>query len=598
VASGRLGYLNLAAHLVDDISGGHPESLTPGRTFMIGLSRMSKLSAKLTSQFISLLAMGAVCLLIVSATGAWGLGQTRWAAGRLYSDQLRTVDETSNVGQELDDAYEDAQAILLATNQEERQRATNDLLQDTAPQVEVALHTLRQAHAGDPPHQLELVRQLQQGWAHFKKLWTASDLFALSPDQATVSGQLQAVFGPIEGVTNKLVAIEQDEAAGDHRRAESAYRTSLILIAGVTTTEILLGVLFIAYLTRRILPRAMAFEEAQADFAEAIQLAGGQGDAQKLLVRHLEQEIPHSVAVVFNRNRTSDRLEPLSPLPVGSPLRTAVDAATGPSCKAIRSAHVHSTRAGRTQLLPCDVCGGCEGETTCTPLTVAGEIVGSVLLTRREPLDADDERRVRDSILQAAPVLANLRNLAVAEDQAATDSLTGLPNKRTVHSTVRRMVAQADRTATPLAALSLDLDYFKRINDTYGHGRGDDVLAAVGDVLRSVVRTSDFAGRNGGEEFLILLPSTARDEAISVAENIQKAIGRIRVPQLDQAVTASIGIALFPDHATDADALEEFADRALYAAKANGRNCVEVARGEASVGSIRPTSSTPLRTTT
>jgi diguanylate cyclase (GGDEF)-like protein len=261
---------------------------------------------------------------------------------------------------------------------------------------------------------------------------------------------------------------------------------------------------------------------------------------------------------------------------------------TGRSCQAIRSARVHETRPGHADLLPCDVCGGCESATICSPLTVGGEIVGSVLVTRKRPLDSDDERRVRDSILQAAPIFANLRNLAFAEEQASTDSLTGLPNKRTVQTTITRMVALADRTASPLAALSLDLDHFKQVNDTFGHGRGDDLLTAVGSVLRSTIRASDFAGRNGGEEFLVLLPSTAKNEALIVAEGIRAAIGRIQVPQLDRSTTVSIGIAVFPDDAKDATALMENADRALYAAKANGRNRIEVADGHGAVGREHP----------
>jgi diguanylate cyclase len=85
----------------------------------------------------------------------------------------------------------------------------------------------------------------------------------------------------------------------------------------------------------------------------------------------------------------------------------------------------------------------------------------------------------------------------------------------------RRMVGQSTRTAAPLAALLLDLDHFKQINDRYGHGRGDEVLAAAGVVLQGAVRESDFVGRFGGEEFLLLLPATDRDSAIAVAEKIR-----------------------------------------------------------------------------
>ena len=95
---------------------------------------------------------------------------------------------------------------------------------------------------------------------------------------------------------------------------------------------------------------------------------------------------------------------------------------------------------------------------------------------------------MRESFTQGAPVLANLRNLAIAELRAATDALTGLPNRRAMAKAVKRMVAHASRVVAPLSLLLLDLDHFKQINDTYGHSRGDQVLASVGATLRSIMR--------------------------------------------------------------------------------------------------------------
>jgi diguanylate cyclase (GGDEF)-like protein len=184
---------------------------------------------------------------------------------------------------------------------------------------------------------------------------------------------------------------------------------------------------------------------------------------------------------------------------------------------------------------------------------------------------------VRDSVSQAAPVLANLRDLALAEFRASTDALTALPNQRAVKHTVKRMAAQTSRTLAPLSAIMLDLDHFKQINDSYGHGRGDDVLAAVGAVLSETIRTSDFVGRNGGEEFIVLLPDTDTDAALAVAEKIRAAIADLSVFGVDRAITASLGIATIPRHAGDGDQLVRSADRALYLAKTNGRNRVETA---------------------
>jgi diguanylate cyclase len=120
----------------------------------------------------------------------------------------------------------------------------------------------------------------------------------------------------------------------------------------------------------------------------------------------------------------------------------------------------------------------------------------------------------------------------------------------------------------------LDLDRFEHINDTYGHERGDLVLAMVGAVLRSVLRASDFAARFGGEEFIILLPDTDRSGALILAEKLRTAIANAEVAGVG-SVSASLGVAVMPDDAGDPEQLLRKADRALYVAKSGGRNRVE-----------------------
>jgi diguanylate cyclase (GGDEF)-like protein len=204
-------------------------------------------------------------------------------------------------------------------------------------------------------------------------------------------------------------------------------------------------------------------------------------------------------------------------------------------------------------------------------------VIGSVLLSRPVAYGGAEEQRIRESVGQAAPVLANLRNLAVAEIRAATDGLTGLPNKRAVTDAMKRMFAQASTTASPLGLLLLDLDHFKQVNDQRGHPVGDQVLANVGAVLRSVLRARDFAGRSGGEEFAIILPDTGVPAALETAERVRAAVAEISLPGSSVSVTASIGVVGFPDHATSLERLEWLADAALYLAKRQGRNRVELA---------------------
>jgi len=145
-----------------------------------------------------------------------------------------------------------------------------------------------------------------------------------------------------------------------------------------------------------------------------------------------------------------------------------------------------------------------------------------------------------------------------------------------VRVNLKRLCAQAMRSGFPLAAIMFDLDRFKQINDTYGHAKGDQVLATVAQVTAGAIRASDFAGREGGEEFVVLLPGTDREQAVLVAENLRKAVALIQVPDVDRAITASFGVAVLPDDTAEPEGLLRCADRALYVAKSRGRNRVEL----------------------
>jgi diguanylate cyclase len=176
--------------------------------------------------------------------------------------------------------------------------------------------------------------------------------------------------------------------------------------------------------------------------------------------------------------------------------------------------------------------------------------------------------------------MANQRNLALAERRAVSDALTGLPNRRAADETFRRLAAQAGRALSPLGVVLLDLDRFKQLNDQHGHAHGDRALAMVGRVVTDTLRASDFAARFGGEEFLLLLPDTDRRGAIEVAEKVRVAIEQIELPRAG-ALTGSLGVACLPEDAVEPDQLLRRADRALYAAKAGGRNRVEAAEAGA-----------------
>lgn len=159
------------------------------------------------------------------------------------------------------------------------------------------------------------------------------------------------------------------------------------------------------------------------------------------------------------------------------------------------------------------------------------------------------------------------------------DTLTGLFNRREFAKLADMALLRARRDNSSTAAIMVDLDFFKHVNDTYGHPAGDEVIKFLANALRSCVRGTDIVARMGGEEFIVLLPCTTLDEAAAVAEKIRELVQRTPVPimaESDIQVTASFGVTGFVENqATSLDALYAAVDLALYAAKNGGRNRVE-----------------------
>jgi diguanylate cyclase (GGDEF)-like protein len=165
---------------------------------------------------------------------------------------------------------------------------------------------------------------------------------------------------------------------------------------------------------------------------------------------------------------------------------------------------------------------------------------------------------------------------AYAREQARTDDLTGLANRRAFMELGRSALDQARRYERPLSMITFDIDLFKKINDTHGHGAGDETLRRIAQALRAAARVSDTTGRLGGEEFGVLLPETSIVEAEVLAERLRRDIAELRIEHqgVMMKITCSFGVveqnALTPDF----DSLLRAADGALYRAKDAGRNRV------------------------
>jgi diguanylate cyclase (GGDEF)-like protein len=215
----------------------------------------------------------------------------------------------------------------------------------------------------------------------------------------------------------------------------------------------------------------------------------------------------------------------------------------------------------------------------CVPLASQGSVLGLLHVGSGHGGQLSDvERAAVESVGEHLAVV--LYSLALRESlrvQSLRDPLTGLYNRRYLEESLPREIERCERRGRPLSVLMLDVDHFKRFNDEHGHGAGDALLTRIGEVLAAVTRGEDIACRYGGEEFTIVMPEANTEQAAARAEQIREAIADATISYMRRElgpVTISIGISELRPGMDSRETLMAGADRALYAAKAQGRNRV------------------------
>jgi len=224
----------------------------------------------------------------------------------------------------------------------------------------------------------------------------------------------------------------------------------------------------------------------------------------------------------------------------------------------------------------------------CKPIVANGTTLGMLYVQCASEAQLNTVNQRMDGLRQ----LVQLTGMAIAtlnlrtklENQSIRDSLTGLFNRHFMQISLEREISRAARRKQTLAVFMLDLDHFKKFNDTFGHAAGDSVLQAVAEIFQTSIRTEDIACRYGGEEFTIMLPDVTPAVALERAESIRQGVANVRLP-LDRQVytefSVSIGVAVYPNDGETSDLLLRRADMALYRAKRSGRN--QVAQFEAAM---------------
>jgi diguanylate cyclase (GGDEF)-like protein len=250
--------------------------------------------------------------------------------------------------------------------------------------------------------------------------------------------------------------------------------------------------------------------------------------------------------------------------------------------------------AGHEERMPVLVLdeGGGRAESLLTvPLRARNRTLGALVLAgRRGTIDSASQRVLAILANQAAATLSLIRDKEEQKELAVRDGMTGLYNRRAFNELLTQAVAREDRQGGRFGLLLLDLDHFKKLNDTYGHPAGDAALKSAAEVLKRHLRKGDLAARFGGEEFVAILPASDETGATHLAERVREAVqgSRLVFEGAKIQMTASFGLAVWPRDAKDPEDLLAAADRALYAAKQAGRNRVVVASTLATPGALSP----------
>lgn len=322
-----------------------------------------------------------------------------------------------------------------------------------------------------------------------------------------------------------------------------------------------------------------------SQFGELLQSCSTLSESYPIVTKMCERLFPEHSGAVLLVTSSRNALERVAAWGQFRPLKPVVAIH---ECWALRRGKLHAS-----DLTPC---GGCKSSsddvrdavTVCVPMVAQGDMLGvlhlSALpsLTEAHAISSASLPVCDTGVVEAVAerislAIANLRLRETLRGQAIRDVLTGLFNRRFLEEYLELELLRAMRSGRPLTVMMLDVDHFKRFNDTFGHNAGDLVLREIAGILRTRTRGSDMACRFGGEELVVVGPETSLEHGLQRAEQICQAIANLTVIYEGQPlgkVTISVGVASAPEHGYDMAELLRAADEALYAAKKAGRNRV------------------------
>ncbi|MDO5200562.1 diguanylate cyclase [Legionella pneumophila] len=309
------------------------------------------------------------------------------------------------------------------------------------------------------------------------------------------------------------------------------------------------------------------------EMSDIMLACGSQEELSDVMVKYSQRLLQFSSGYLFIMHPSKNYLEKAASW--GNPQPHDLTF-TPEQCWAIRLGRIHYAGSSRIELMCSHTMFAEQPELSllCVPLMAQNDIYGLLYLEVGLKFDENQQLLITAFAELTALALANVRLRENLRYQSIRDPLTGLYNRRYLEDFLFKQLHQAERTKASFAILMLDLDHFKKINDTFGHDAGDLVLKELGQILNSDIRLGDIASRYGGEEFVLLLYDIDAQAAKMKAENLRSAISNLQVKYGAGQITASIGISVYPDDAKSPAEVIEAADKALYQAKNKGRNKV------------------------
>jgi diguanylate cyclase (GGDEF)-like protein len=313
---------------------------------------------------------------------------------------------------------------------------------------------------------------------------------------------------------------------------------------------------------------------AMSTMVELLQTCHSQAEANTVIHGALPKLLPGVGGALYVSRRDDAGLD----LQVSWGAVSGEQSFSAEDCWALRRGRPHLYDPASAAAV-CRHIGECGDSCLCVPLVSQGDTLAVLHLrgTGAGSLSEDVQRLASALAEQLSLAVGNLRLQETLRSGSERDPLTDLYNRRHLEISLQRELARATRHGYPVSLIMLDVDHFKAFNDTNGHDAGDEVLRNVAHVLKRHTRVEDVACRYGGEEFVVVLPACAMDDAYAKAEAIREAIAQLHAFSRGIAlprITASLGLACYPEDGERMEDLIAGADAALYRAKSTGRNCI------------------------